>query len=382
MFAAGMNYIWSVFQVPVMQYFGVSSSAASGVFYLFVTFNTIGIFTGGRLYDRIGTKIPLIIGCSFFLGGLFGCSFVPQDKFFLLYLTYSVLLSFGSGLIYVTSTSCAQKWWPEKKGFASGVVLSMLGISTLVFTPIINMLIKGDSSRVPMTFKVLGIAFSIILVAALPMIRNPESSDQNKSIVLKNGERGRESIVLFILKHKSYYLLFICTVVESIGYYTINPLAKILGAERGLSETIIVYMIMCSGIASALGRIFCGKLSDVIGSRNMFSLLFITSIISIICLAFAQNIAFFCFVTLLTFAFGGFAGISPSLGVDYFGGENVGTVISMLSIAVLTSSFLSPVITNMLASDNGSLTIYNYFGCAILLSVGFVLSRINRLPGK
>lgn len=109
----------------------------------------------------------------------------------------------------------------------------------------------------------------------------------------EKNEKGRESAVLFILKHKSYYLLFICTLVESIGYYIINPLAKILGAERGLSEILIVYMIMCGGIASATGRIICGKLSDIIGSRNMFSILFITSIVSIISLAFAQNIAFF-----------------------------------------------------------------------------------------
>lgn len=85
-------------------------------------------------------------------------------------------------------------------------------------------------------------------------------------------------------------------------------------------------------------------------------------------------------MTLLTFAFGGFAGISPSLGVDYFGGENIGTVISMLSIAVLASSFLSPAVTNIWASANGNLTLNNYFGCAFLLFIGFVLSRLNRLP--
>lgn len=374
LFATGMNYVWGVFQVPVMQYYGVGSNAASRVFYLFVTFNVIGIFTGGRICDRTGPQIPTLVGACLYLAGLFASSFVPQDRFSLLYLTYSALLSFGGGIVYPCATACAQAWWPEKRGFATGVVLSMLGVSTLVFTPIINALIASDPARVPFCFRVLGIAFSVLLAAACYFIRLPQrGAGQAVQPVIR-----KDSAVRDILKSKAYYLLLFCVAVGPIGYYTVNPIAKILGAERGLSESLIVTMIMASGIGSALGRLVCGKLSDNIGARNMFSILFCVSMGCSLGLAFARGIAFYALVVLLTFAFGGFAGITPSLGVEYFGSENVGTVISMLSVAILISSFASPAIVSALATPQGDLTIWNFVICAILALAGLVVCRLNR----
>lgn len=380
MLSTGMNYIWSVFQVPVMGYYGVDSVAASKVFYLFVTFNVIGIFIGGRAFDRLGPRIPVLIGSCLYIAGLFASSFVPIDKFTLLYMTYSGLVSFGGGLVYPCTISCAQQWWPDKRGFASGFVLSMLGASTLVLTPTINAIIAGDPKRVPFAFSSLGLIFTAVLIAAYPFIQTPAklpAAGTASGEAPRDTVRSRES-VMEILKGKTYYMLLFCIAVGPIGYFTVNPYAKILGAERGLSESFIVSMIMASGAASAIGRLVFGKLCDNFGARNVASVLYCITIVCTLGLSLAGGFWFFLLVIILSFAFGGFAGITPLLAVDYYGGKYIGTVISMLSVAVLISSFASPVVVGMFADSEGNLTTWNFIICAILALAGLAVARLNR----
>lgn len=376
MFATGMNYIWSVFQVPVMAYYGVGAAAASRVFYLFVTFNVVGIFMGGRLYDHMGPRLPVLAGSCLYIAGLFASSLVPQDNFELLYVTYSGLVSLGGGIVYPCTTSCAQQWWPEKRGFATGVVLSMLGASTLVFTPVINTMIAGNPANVPFTFRMLGLIFSAVLAVTYFFLRAPGDGKTQRIIAPKKAVVGE------ILRNKAYYMLIFCVAAGPIGYFSVSPHAKLLGAERGLSDPLIVSMIMLTGIGSAVGRLLFGKLCDNIGARNVLSILFCLSMGCSAGLAFARGIWFYILAILLTCAFGGFAGITPSLGTYYFGGENVGTIISMLSVAILISSFASPAIVGTLATPEGELTIWNFLICAALALMGLGVARLNRRDAR
>jgi OFA family oxalate/formate antiporter-like MFS transporter len=380
MLSTGMNYVWSVLQVPVMGYYAVDPAAASKVFYLFVTFNVIGIFIGGRAFDRLGPRIPVLIGSCLYIAGLFASSFVPKDKFTLLYITYSGLLSFGGGLVYPCTISCAQQWWPDKKGFASGFVLSMLGASTLVLTPAINAIIAGDPERVPYAFSILGMIFSVVLIASYPFIQSPAQLPAAGAAGAEapGGTAKKREAVKEILKGKTYYMLLFCIAVGPIGYFTVNPYAKILGAERGLSESFIVSMIMASGAASAMGRLVFGKLCDNFGARNAASILYCITIGVTLGLSLAGGFWFFMLVIILSFAFGGFAGITPMLAVDYYGSKYIGTVISMLSVAVLISSFASPVIVDMFSAPEGNLTTWNFIICAVLALAGLVVARISR----
>ena len=380
MLSTGMNYIWSVFQVPVMGYYGVDSAAASKVFYLFITFTVIGIFIGGRAFDRLGPRIPVLIGSCLYIAGLFASSFVPIDKFALLYITYSGLVSFGGGLVYPCTISCAQQWWPDKRGFASGFVLSMMGASTLVLTPTINAIIAGDPARVPIAFSSLGLIFTVVLIAAYPFIQSPAklpAAGATAGEAPRDTVRNREAVIE-ILKGKTYYMLLFCIAVGPVGYFTVNPYAKILGLERGLSESFIVFMIMASGAASAAGRLVFGKLCDNFGSRNVASVLYCITLGCTLGLSLAAGFWFFMLVIILSFAFGGFAGITPLLAVDYYGGKYIGTVISMLSVAVLITSFASPAVVGMFADSEGNLTTWNFIICAVLSLAGLVVARINK----
>ncbi len=377
MLATGVHYVWSIFQSPVMEYFSVTSSNASLVFYLFVSFNVVGIIIGGRICDHVGPRLPVLIGSLIYVAGLIASSFVPQDQFKLLYLTYSGMVSFGGGFVYTCAISCAKMWWPEKQGVAGGFVVSMLGASTLVLTPIITALISNPSIGLMKSFRVLGLSFLVVLAITFWFMQYPDVEPGSAGQSGQN-VRSKETTIK-ILRNKSYYLLMICLIIGPFAYNTVNPLMKILGAERGLSETVLGSMIMVSGIASATGRLLFGKMCDNTSSRNVFSVLFLVSFVCILGLAFAQGRLFYGLILLLTCAYGGIAGITPMLAVDYFGSENSGTSFGMLMIAVLFSGLLSPVIISAIATPEGKLTVWNFIVAAILSIVGLVVIRINRV---
>lgn len=375
MLATGVHYVWSILQTHVMDYFSVSSADASLTFYLFIAINVSGIIIGGRIRDRIGIRIPVLAGIVIYSVGLILSSMVPRDHFRLLYITYSGIVSFGGGLIYTCAISCAQQWWPEKRGFASGLVVCMLGASTVVLTPIINTLISEQSLGLMATFRALGVGFLCVLLAAYPFIREPHAKRETTSI---SGRVAAREATRILLKDRSYYLLLFCLMVAPFAYYSINPFMKILGAERGLSETGILSMVMVTGFASAVGRLLFGKACDHIGSRNVMALILGVSLICIFLLSFARGTLFYLLVILLTAAYGGAAGITPVLAIDYFGNKNTGTTFGMLMIAVLISSLGSSAVIHTVASPNGDLTIWNFILPGILAAIAIIIMRINR----
>lgn len=377
MLATGVHYVWSVFQGPVMSYFEINASGASLTFYLFIAFNVMGIIVGGRICDRIGPRIPVLIGILIYTAGLFASSFVPKESYWVMYVTYSGLVSFGGGFIYTCAISCAKKWWPEKQGFAGGFIVSMLGASTLVLTPLITALLNSPSIAFLHTFRILGTVFFVVLALVYGFMRFPENASEDAPARVHS-----RKTTLRILRSKSYYLLLICVAIGPFAFNTVNPMMKILGMQRGLSELIVGSLIMISGVASAAGRLLFGKLCDNIGSRNVLSILYVISFACILGLAFAKGAWFYLLIILLTCAYGGTAGISPMLAVDYYGSENTGTSFGMLMIAVLISSLLSPVIIGAIATPEGELTVWNFLIAAAFAVVGLIIARLNRTDGE
>ncbi len=81
MLATGVHYVWSILQTYVMEYFSVSSAEASQPFFFFIAINVAGIMIGGRIRDRFGIRMPVLIGSVIYIAGLICSSFVPRGSF-------------------------------------------------------------------------------------------------------------------------------------------------------------------------------------------------------------------------------------------------------------------------------------------------------------
>lgn len=169
----GTAYIWSVFQ----SYLIISASTPNALFHWPATHGTLayalllGVLTfgstvGGRIQDRLKNPKPVIIAAGITLGiAFFLAQYTTEATPWLLWLTYGVLGGFGMGMAYTTTIATCQKWFPDKRGLVTGIIVSALGFGGLVFTPVAEALIKRNGGNdVLSTFAIFGVIFVIVTV--------------------------------------------------------------------------------------------------------------------------------------------------------------------------------------------------------------------------
>ena len=161
----GTAYIWSVFQSYLIispstpdALFNWPASHGTLAYSLLLGLLTVGSTIGGKLQEKMKPGL-VVVAAGIVLGsGFFLVRFITETTPWLLWLTYGILGGIGMGLAYTTTIACCQKWFPDKRGLVTGIIVSALGFGGLVFTPVAEMLI--ETYGVLNTFSILGSCFS------------------------------------------------------------------------------------------------------------------------------------------------------------------------------------------------------------------------------
>ena len=151
----GLIYMWSIFNVPLMETFGYTASGVGLAYSLFMLMSCVGSFLSGWLQQRMEQRfVVLIAGIIFSLGWLLSGF---AESLPLLYLFFGGLAGTGNSLSYNALLSVATTWFPDKRGFANGVCTCGGGMGPVIFAPIGNLLI--ESFDVMIAFRIVGIAW-------------------------------------------------------------------------------------------------------------------------------------------------------------------------------------------------------------------------------
>ena len=195
----GIAYIWSVFQTGIAEsIFNGDNSAAGLTFSLLLFSLTLGSVIGGKLAAKFSTRSVVIFGGFILFAGFFLASFITKAFPWGLWITYGIMGGLGMGFTYSTTIACAQKWFPDKRGLITGIIVSAIGFGGVIFTPLIESLIKnfgGPQVGEFKTFRVLSIVFlTVCTIGGLAMKNPPEGYFGNKvetdSAKAKNAGKG------------------------------------------------------------------------------------------------------------------------------------------------------------------------------------------------
>ncbi|MBV1758277.1 MAG: MFS transporter, partial [Dethiosulfatibacter sp.] len=167
----GAIYAWSLFNKPLMDTFCWSNSETVMTFSIIVfVFAFITLFSG-RLQDRIGPKIVATIGGIMYGLGLILSSTATTTT--QLYFYYGVISGIGVGFVYVCPLTTCIKWFPDKKGFITGIAVGAFGLGSLVFKAIIEYLL--EVTGVSETFFYLGVLFMVMTVLGAQFLSVPKN---------------------------------------------------------------------------------------------------------------------------------------------------------------------------------------------------------------
>ena len=333
----GILYLWSAFRSNIVAAYGWTASAATMVSSYMIFAFVFGNLIGGIINDKKG---PL--GVGLFSVGVILTAFVKTAGLF--YLTYAVMAGLGSGFAYGACISCIQKWLPHKRGLASGLACSAFGLSTVVFTPVSNMLMnqwrdaQGIVNFVPV-FLTLGVVFAVLGFAACLFISLPDDEYLKGLNLPARAVSGDVNFTLGqAIRLPAFWALFFSIFFINGTWNLCVPLIKDLGMVRGLTETMAIACVSFTGITNAAGRLIMASLSDKIGRSNTMYVLCGLTLLGAILMTFIGGVGYFATIAIIAFAYGGPSALNAALSTDLFGPKNSGTNYGVAMLALGFSS--------------------------------------------
>ena len=249
----GLIYGWSLFKEPFGQvYPDWSLSQLSMTFTISMVFFCLGGFVAGKLSAKLKPKYIIMISGLLLLIGFFGVSRLnPENSassLTMLYVCYGVLGGTGVGFSYNSVISTMNKWFPDKPGLASGIMMMGFGLGALILGSVATSLVA--SKGVFTTFMILGIIIFVVLVVGSLFIKNPEApkGEGGAAPALEGMTTGE------MLKTSSFWIFIIwCIIANSAGLMVINSAASIAIA---FGAPAIVGMVV--SVFNGAGRVIIG----------------------------------------------------------------------------------------------------------------------------
>lgn len=367
-FFTGYPHIWSIYQPYAMEKTGWSQSQASMCFYLyFVTF-VLGNIFGGRIQDKYSPRIAVVSGGAIFTGCVLLCALALRPSPMMMYLTYGILQGFGQGMIYTTIISTAQKWFPGKTGFASGVIVTANGLFGFFMAPVSRALLSGQG--IQKTFLIIGGLIGVSWILSSIFVKNPQVPE-NAGESNSNRFQGKQYSSMEMIKTKKFYFLLATMLFGLIPYLILSPLSQTVQMDRGIAASVAVAAVMAGSVFNAGTRLALPTAADKVGRIICLKVVLIVAAVSMILLVVAPAAVTTVCVVLVYACYGGIMGSFPSLTSNIFGmahsGENYGYV--MLGIAVATLG--APAITNTVMGQGYDINVVFVIG-ALCAAVSFV----------
>lgn len=386
----GVAYIWSVFQTGIANsFFGGDNAAASLTFSLLLATLTVGSVIGGKLAAKLSVRAVVIIGGIILSAGFLLASFVTPRIPWLLWIGYGVMGGTGMGFTYSTTISCAQKWYPEKKGLVTGLIISALGFGGVVFTPIIERLIVrfgGAQVGEPKTFIVLSVIFLVVCTLGGLFLKNPPTSDApaassaSSAAPLTDGSYAPGQV----LRDYRFYLVLISMMLACMGGLMMIGFAKPIAVAKGMASTATVGVFVIS-LCNSMGRLLWGLISDRLGRKNTLIILLVGSGALSLLVNSANGYSIYVLIGFIGFFYGGFLSNFPSLTADLFGprhmATNYGMVLLGFGAGAVVSSYIAGYYKNLAAQDI-SLMFPAFIIASCCAGAGVVLMLLLKVPAK
>ena len=182
MVVLGTVYSWSFFQKPIVEAYGLSNSGVAWVFSTNILFLGLSAAWSGINLPKYGSKKLAIIGvvmygAGFMLGGLA----LMAGSLPLLILGFGVVGGSGIGMSYVTPVVSASKWFPDKQGFVTGMVVMGFGFGALVMSKIIApTVLNFTDGNLVSSFLIIGAVILVLGFFAAIFIVQPSAADKKE----------------------------------------------------------------------------------------------------------------------------------------------------------------------------------------------------------
>jgi OFA family oxalate/formate antiporter-like MFS transporter len=378
MMIANLQYAWTLFVKPIIGATHWKLSDVQWAFTLFIAFETWAMPCSGWLIDRLGPRAFLSIAgvlCGVGWAGIGHASTLPE-----LYVLYS-LAGLGAALVYCGCTGIGLKWFPDKRGFAAGLIAAGFGSGAALFVAPIAHILHTQDYRA--AFLYTGLAQGIVIILAAQFLENPPRTSAVPSTNVRVRRHFEDFTSAEMLATPHFYLMFTMALLMGIGGLMVTAQVGPMSQTLKYSAAILTLSVQINPLANGAGRIFWGWVSDLIGREQTMSVAFLLQaiiLLSVVSFGKQSPALFVVTVALVFFTWGEVYSLFPSACADFFGPRNASSNYSFLYSAKGVASIMGGGLAAKLFEKTGSWD-YGFYGCAALALISSLLAIVlKRMP--
>lgn len=376
----GGLYSFGVFFKPVLREFGWTSAAISGAYSLcFLLLGMLSIVTG-RITDKFGPRVIVII-CGLFFG--LGYMLMSQiNAIWQFYLFYGVMVAIGISGSYVPLVSTVARWFVKRRGLMIGIVLSGVGIGMMIIPPLATQFILIYGWRT--SYVIIGLVALVLIISAAQFLKRdpgqvgqlPYGADE-----VKAGNLNLEASGLSLqqaVRTRQLWLLWVIFLFAGFGIQAVLVHIVPHAIELGVSAATAATILVAIGGFNTAGRIIMGSAADKIGSKPALIISVILMSVALFWLVVVREMwMFYLFALIFGIPLGGFLALLSPVVIDVFGLRAQGVLLGVVHFGFAIGETIGPVTAGGLFDVTGSYNLAFLIGASII-SVGLILTLLVR----
>ncbi len=390
----GSVYAWSFFTKPIIEMYQWSNMQVSAVFSLAVAGLGFAALYTGPLVSKLGSRYLMRRSAYFFIAGYLIAAlglylgsgvigsietpWVSWLSYIVLALGYGVVGGIGLGTGYVTAVTTIAGWFPDRKGFATGIIVMGFGLGALfmskVFAPFAMSMTAGN---IALTFLFIAAVYAVIMAISTKFIYSPHAANATSKIPTLAESFNHTKTT----RIKLWLICFLYSVAGLGVISLMSPLMQYVMRETSPSLSTAglaaagATLIAAASIGNSVGRLFWAWLSDHIGRINAFVLLLTTAAIAYIVLPYVTSpLIFGILISYVIASYGGGFGTIPSLISDLFGPKRMSAIHGLVLSGWATAGLMAPPLFGYMydvVPNNAAIVIFKI--CAVVLILATVM---------
>lgn len=366
----GQAYAFSVFNNPMTKLLGITESAPGDwdlptlgwIFSLAIVFLGLSAAFAGKWLEEVGPRKAMFVAACCFGGGfLVASAGIAMHQIWLIYLGYGVLGGIGLGIGYVSPVSTLIKWFPDKRGMATGMAIMGFGGGAFIASPLSVALMKyfqsPTSVGVTETFVVMGILYFTSMMIGAFTIRIPAPDWKpagwtppvtQSAMITRNHVHIDQAI-----KTPQFWLLWWALCLNVTAGIGVLGQASVMIQESfkgGITPAAAAGFVGVLSLANMLGRFFWSSVSDYVGRKNTYFIFFVLgSVLYLLVPGMGSSgnvMLFVLFYAIIMSMYGGGFSTVPAYLADLFGTRYVGGIHGRLLTAWAAAGVFGPVLVN------------------------------------
>ena len=381
----GGAYAYSVYKLPIVTEMGWSETNVTVAFTIMMGLAGFSAALFGGLVEKMGPRKSAMVAALLFGAGQAGAGVaILMDNVVLYWLTYGLLSGLGMGIGYIAPVSTLVKWFPDRRGLATGMAVLGFGSGALITAPVAANLMEGVG--ISTTYFILGVSYFILMILGASYIA-PPAKDYMPEGMKQAAASGKKKVKLDLaqmtakeaVKTRQFWMLWAMHLVNvTAGIMMISVASPMAQEIVGLSVAGAATIVGVMGLFNGGGRLLWAAFSDYVGRTNIFVIFFTIQVITFAVLPFTTNVILFqVFIFLVVSCYGGGFSNLPAYASDLFGTKQLGVIHGYLLTTWSLGGIFGPIIVSTVKNmyDSYIPVFYLFTG---LIAVSLLISLLLR----